>query len=146
MGYYSRVSGAFFITPPITYAELKNAGYDEITPDSKPRERYVNLHEGWGELSLIVKSTTVDTPDGFLTTVTANEVAACEELMKAYHITASIERLISDFGETHQIAGSVYVYGEEDGDIWRIRINDNVVSEERPKLVWPDGTTTDTGR
>lgn len=138
MGYYSRASGKLQLDPPITYKELVDAGYDVDNPPYGHNE--LPLKDGWQELYFYLRRDVRVKDEGRLEVITTSEVLPTDESQKMYGIYDSVKRLVSDFGGTHRITGAITIYGEEEGDISRIRIVDNEVIDERPKLLWPDGT------
>lgn len=144
MGYYSRLSGSVSISPFIGYLELKNAGYDL---DKKNYREEIELLGGYGELYFELDTEAVDTMEGVLTRIAAVSVEVYDgDEMKAYGLVDSLMKVVADFGESHRFNGAIYVYGEEGGDIWRVLVDDNVVKEEHPQLIWPDGQSTKLGR
>jgi hypothetical protein len=141
VGYYTRLSGGFNIEPPITYGEFIAAGYNEedlVTP-----KKDLDLLGGHGELFFTIQRTRQKTTVGYKVDVTCSRVDAYEDQMKCYGLSDSVKRLVVDFGRTHTFSGTVNAFGEEDGDIWRIKalVNGEMI-EEHPKLVWPDGSTS----
>lgn len=147
MGYYSRLSGGFKIDPPITYREFVDAGYDMEDITSRTySDNTLDLLDGWGELyfTLDIETEQRVEDEGEVTVrkITSSRIDAYDDQMKAYELSKSVSRLVKDFGSTHTFSGTVMVHGEEDGDIWRIRFQDNEALEERPSLQWPDGSVT----
>jgi hypothetical protein len=141
MGYESRLSGGFDIEPPITYREFITAGYDEdqlVTPKLD-----LDVKGGWGEIFFVMNRERVKTDDGYKVAVYSDRIECYEDSMKAYGLDDSIKHLQMTFTNDHKFSGSIRICGEEDGDIWRIRVQDNnTFVTEHPKLVWPDGSTT----
>jgi hypothetical protein len=138
MGYYSTARGGFQIDPPITFSELVAAGY-ELSGAVKDRQ-WLELKDGWGELFFVLDVDELQTEDGVLTVIKTDRIETTDESQKMYAINDSVVTLVKDFGAKHQFDGKVVTYGEEDADVNRIRIVQNEVFNERPQLLWPDGS------
>jgi hypothetical protein len=140
MGYYSRLSGGFDIEPPITYKEFLAAGYSEealVTPKVD-----LDIQGGYGELFFTINRERVKTDDGYTVAVWCDRIDPYDDQLKAYGVNDTIKHLEAVFGPTHTFTGTVRIFGEEDGDIWRIRADGSKFITEHPKLVWPDGSTS----
>lgn len=53
----------------------------------------------------------------------------------------NLHRAVTKAG--HTITGSFLIWGEDHGDVSRISFRDGGIFDERPKLLWPDGTQED---
>lgn len=150
MGYYSHAQGSVKITPPITYKELIDAGYDienaKTNQGWDPFDYGLTLRDGWGELFFQLETENRDTDSGRLQVIWTDTINANDESMKMYEIVKSAQTAVRDFGDTHSFHGTVIVFGEEGGDIWRLRFDGGNVYEEHPELRWPDGSTSDVRR
>src|SRR6266702_286980 len=131
MGYYSRLTGSIKINPPLTAAELREHSW--LT---KPEPLTVFV-------SVVKKR--VDTDTGYTVTLAGSEIVpTTEDELNVNHLQTELEGIAAIPG--HSFDGYIYAYGEEQGDIWRITIRDGQVVEEKPKVVWPDGTEHEVGR
>lgn len=135
--------GSIAINPPISWAELE--GHPEFVPTGDWRHDY--SREAW----LKVSETKTRTPEGILVRRTATHIIPREpveggrwrlfdhvqDIWEAYRLTPD--------GTPREFAGEIRVHGEYTGEktpnVWRVIMADNVPHAERPKLLWPDGTT-----
>lgn len=126
MGYNTRLEGSIKIIPPLSAAELRE--HPEVSnSDSR-------------SVAVPVVKQRKDTDEGYTVVLEGREITpTTDEEHKAYGL---IDELCdyANFYPGHEYSGYIYCYGEESGDIWRVSIKDGKVLEERPKIVWPDGT------
>ena len=126
MGYNTRLEGSIKITPPLSAAELRE--HPEVS-NSDVRS-----------VAVPVVKQRKDTDDGYTVVLEGREIVpTTEEDHKAYGLLDELRQYVT-FYPGHTYSGYIYCYGEEQGDIWRVSIKDGKVLEERPKIVWPDGT------
>lgn len=132
MGYYSTVTGQLVIKPGLLTADLGDLA-DEAADDYD----LIAKNEGTeGTLALDGNGKIVVVPGTFKTVVECR----FEDDFKAYTLTQSVQAVVNlAKSKDAKVNGILYVYGEENADIWRIRVEDNVVYEEKPTLVWPNG-------
>ena len=62
---------------------------------------------------------------------------------KFYGIDDEVKRLIEAVKAHTTVSGTIIGVGEEQPDIWRIVIKDNVATREEAQIVWPDGSPAD---
>lgn len=126
MGYNTRLEGSIKIAPPLSAVELRE--HPEVS-NSDIRS-----------VAVPVVKQRKDTNDGYTVILEGREIVpTTEDEHKAYGLLDEL-RQYATFYPDHAYSGYIYCYGEEQGDIWRVSIKDGKVLEERPKIVWPDGT------
>lgn len=139
MGYYTRMDGDIKITPPITYKEFVQAGYDLGT---KEYGNWLPLKDGYHEFGFNIETRNEVTDTGRLQVIWAEWISPADDDTKAYGWKKAFDVLLVDFGANHQFTGVVMCYGEEGGDVWRIVWRDNKPVQEQPELRWPEGDLT----
>lgn len=130
MGYHSHISGEITIDPPIPWAELQGSPF-VCTPDQDEWDRLT-----W--LRLVEES--VQTDEGTLIRKQAVAIRPSEaDELRVDGLDRDVQAII-DAHPGHVFDGVLLVRGDESPDIWRVRIADGRAVEERPRIVWPDGT------
>ena len=124
MGYYSSLSGQIDIDPPLDARELRTCVWLRPT---------ANIH-------VEISETQVDTDDGVLTKKSGPTLVPYGEHTKAYDLEENVSAFVAEYAGSHRCNGSITVEGEDAGDVWRIRVVNNVVVRETARVVWPDGT------
>ena len=130
MGYTSYISGEITIRPPITWDELQDSPFT-LTPERNEWDRltWLKLHEE-----------VVQTSEGILIRKVAVAIRPSEaDELRVYDLDQDVQAII-DAHPGHTFDGVMVVRGEQSPDIWRVRIIDGRAVEERPRIVWPDGT------
>jgi hypothetical protein len=143
MGYYTRVDGEIVITPPLSWSEMNDAG---VHPrDGYSHDRWIARRHRHGRMTemdvavrvittpLDVYSSAVNPPEGVAL------VETWDDESKVYYIEEDLKTMIAQF-PGHTIAGEQRMEGEDNLDVWKLQVKDNVVEAIYPKLVWPDGT------
>ncbi|MGR6922621.1 DUF6205 family protein [[Actinomadura] parvosata] len=133
MGYTSHITGEITVTPPIPWGELQSnpAGPFYRTSDNKEWDRLT-----W--LRLVEEP--VETRDGTLIRKQAIAIRPSEaDELRVDGLGREVQAIL-DAHPGHTFDGVLLVTGEESPDIWRVRIIDGRAVEERPRIVWPDGT------
>ncbi|MFG3439894.1 DUF6205 family protein [Nonomuraea sp. NPDC047897] len=130
MGYTSRLSGEITINPPIPWGELQGSPFVR-TPDN----------DEWDRLTwLRLVEDTVETDDGTLIRKQAIAIRPSEaDELRVHGLDRDVQAII-DAHLGHTFEGLMLVRGEESPDIWRVSVQDGCAVEERPRIVWPDGT------
>jgi hypothetical protein len=130
MGYESHWAGQVHITPPLTWAEIKN-----------------DRSKGFQDLKLRLDEHTEDTPTGQVRTVTA---AVIEPLTgsayNGYAIEAELQSVI-DAHPGHEFAGAIEAKPLDPGGTpWRYVIQGRTVARQEPTTVWPGEEAADLER
>ncbi|MEC4016049.1 DUF6205 family protein [Streptomyces sp. H27-D2] len=121
MGYESHWTGEVRISPPLTWAEIR----DSRSP-------------GLQDLKLRLTETVVDTATGQITTVAAiGIVPLTAEAYNGYTIEEELQSLL-DAHPQHEFVGAITARGPE-GNHWRYVVRDRRVERQEARLVWPDG-------
>lgn len=132
MGYNTHVTGEFRVTPRLDqdlsdFRSYFSEDYEnELFAENMGEEETVGLVNG---------EITVIPGDGY-----TSVQPRFNEPHKAYELESDVQeflRRVKAHGNT--VNGVFKCYGEEDGDIARIRIEDNAYHSERPTLRWPNG-------
>lgn len=129
MGYYSNADGTLVCTPACS-----------ILPDWAT--------DGDGDLVAEVSGepeTVGVLPDGSIGIIPGSQEAVFrirwDDQFKAYYTDSQIRTLVQHAAqEGCTVNGSITIVGEEQGDVSRIRVDNNQVIVEQAQLVWPDGT------
>lgn len=122
MGYYTSVHGELTIEPPLAWNEFRDS------PFAVPRK-----HEIW----LAVEEESKQTTEGVLTVKRATRVVTWDESFKAYEFDGQLQKLVDAF-PGHTFAGLFEGEGEENDDMWRVRVRNGNVERIKPRIVWPD--------
>lgn len=127
MGYNSRLTGQINIDPPLTFAELS-----EVAPSINSR----------GLFHFDILEEEIETDEGILTKQSSSKIVVSnDDELRAYDAEQELRDLVTAvacFGR--KFTGSILVRGDENGDIWRLRVVDfDKVIREDAKVVWPDG-------
>ncbi|WP_035796428.1 DUF6205 family protein [Kitasatospora mediocidica] len=125
MGYTTKVSGQFTITPPLSWREIKDS------PFASPR---------WdaSDLVLRVEATAVDTEDGQLVRKSASALVMREiSEYNCRNLMAQVQKAVDDF-PGHEWSGRLDCEGEENADLWRVVIRDGKAVRVEPRIIWPD--------
>jgi hypothetical protein len=131
MGYTSYLSGEITIHPPIPWGELQDSPFVR-TPDRNEWDRLTWLR---------LVEDTVQTDEGTLIRKQAIAIRPSEaDELRVYDLGREVQAIIDAHGEGRTFDGILLVCGDESPDIWRVRIIDGRAVEERPRIVWPDGT------
>lgn len=124
MGYNTRVSGSIAIRPPISAAELR--AHPEFT--SEDASAHIETAQ---EIML--------TDDGELTRISGVAIVPWgEDRFKAYDLVETVQAIVSAFPD-RTYTGRFDCAGEDDGDLWRLKVQDGRAVEIRPRIVWPGG-------
>ncbi|MFI5525026.1 DUF6205 family protein [Streptomyces platensis] len=127
MGYCTRVTGEFTITPPLTWSEIKDSPY--LDGDA---------HTGRLDVKLSIAEEQVDTKDGpLLRRSAAALVPAWDDSFKAYDLIDHVQDAIDSF-PGHAFTGRLECEGEEAGDLWRVVIRDGRAVRIEPRIIWPE--------
>ena len=127
MGYYSYVRGSISFDPPLTHKEIQEI--QNMASDSN-----------W-VFELDIEIRVRDTEEGELSYSTCNSIqSASEDQIKAYDAVEDLKTLVRRIPSPRTFNGEFRIEGEESGDIWRLRVVNGTVVEERAMVVWPDGT------
>lgn len=127
MGYNTRVTGRITIDPPIPWGVV--SGSEFLPPHLGGGER------NWG-LRFVIREDTVDTDEGRSTKLSAVGVEAPKEPFKAYSIQEELQSVVTEFGEGHQFEGFLHCEGDEQGDVWRLMVEDGQVVKVTSRVVW----------
>lgn len=145
MSYFTSVTGSIGITPPITWGELREAGQNL---DAK-----VPGTVDYGQVRLRVDEREVETDEGVLTVREGTTIIPWNEDAYRADPTAMqdvVRRFIGAFCSPQtqglddamvfrQWSGYLEGEGEEQGDVWRLWVDNDGVHVTRAQLVWPAG-------
>jgi hypothetical protein len=128
MGYTTRVSGEFVITPALAWQEYKDSRF---APDNM-KSRY--------EPSLIlrVSEDSVDTDQGPLLRRTATALVMRQiDEYRERGLVDEVQDAVDAF-PGHSWSGRLECAGEENLDAWRVVIRDGRAVRVEPTITWPD--------
>lgn len=131
MGYNTRLSGQITISPPLRWTQYKDSpfyGSEQARDNGKG-------------ICLVEQRDVVDTDDGPLEKRTATRVVfAWDYPVKLYNAVDELQALVDEY-PGHEFIGEFRAEGEDFGDIWLLRVNDDRKAERvLPTITWPDGT------
>lgn len=126
MGYYTRVSGEIQIDPPITWGELTGSPFLEDSSE-------------WRQVRLAVDIERIETDEGTLTKRSASRIVPSgEDSYKCYEIEDHLRTLVKEFGNGRDFTGRLDGEGEENGDMWRMRVDGDLKVEMiKVEPAWP---------
>jgi len=134
MGYDSRVEGDIFIEPKVSHKLM-----DELMAKNfaqKPEDKY---YKGGRELVVDYSKSKQLTDEGVLISYRGFAITCpWDGPHKAYTIIDDLKEIIFILGPGYTYKGFLQISGEEDGDLWRLRIKDGKVEEVHPTIVWPE--------
>lgn len=121
MGYESHWTGEVHITPPLTWAEIKN-----------------DRSRGFQDLKLLLDETVEDTPTGQASTVTASVISPLTGgAYNGYDVEAELQSVI-DAHPGHEFTGALEARPLDPGGTpWRYVIQGRTVVRQEPRTVWP---------
>lgn len=123
MGAYdSRHTGNIVITPPLTWAQIKN-----------------NTAQGLQDLRLFLNETVQDTPTGQSTIITSHAIVpAVSGSYSGYDIQTELQSIIDAF-PANEFDGSIEARPEDpSGAPWRFIIRDRTVIRQVARYEWHD--------
>lgn len=134
MGYGTKVTGYITIVPPLNAAELREHPGFQLTATGQAR---------WGrgyqqECYIEVERHTEPTTEGETVTLTGPRILIVgPDESFSRNLEEQLQAIVTEYYPLgHEFAGYLQLLGE-DGDIWRIVVQGDCVTEVRPKLVWP---------
>lgn len=130
MGYNSRLTGFIDIDPPLTFSEIR-----EMRRESAQTS-------GRGLFYFDIKEDDVETNEGVLAKQTCPRISVANgSELRAYDAEAELREMVRwAAAEGRRFIGTILVLGEENGDIWRLRVSDDgKVIKETAEITWPDG-------
>lgn len=123
MGAYdSHFTGRITITPPLTWAQIKN-----------------NTANGLQDLKLITTETVTDTPTGQTKAITGDAIVPLtSSAYSGYNIHTELQSLLDAYPR-NEFAGAIEARPEDPhGDPWRYIIRDRTVIRQEPRTTWVD--------
>lgn len=129
MGYITRFTGELTITPPLTWAEIRDSPF---SPDRFEDNRL--------DVKVRVEESEADTDDGLVIRRPGVAlVPAYDDEMRGYDIVEHVQRFIDTYPQ-HTLSGRFDCEGEETGDLWRLEVHDGRAVKVTPRIVWPYGS------
>jgi len=128
VGYESHWTGEVRITPPLTWAEIKNG----------------RQAPGFQDLRLRTIETVEDTDSGQIRIVTADAVVPVRaDAYNGYSVDEELQAAV-DAHPGREFAGAIEARPcDPDGMPWRYVVRERRVVRQEPRLVWPDDTPAD---
>jgi len=128
MGYNTSVTGRIEILPPLSWGQFKDSIFHENS-------------DTWTDVVFDVEEVAFETDEGLMTRIQAIAVIpASEDGYKAYNIQEELQRLVNVFWPRHGFKGRLEGDGQDNGDMWRLYVNDETgaVYKVKAKIVWPE--------
>ncbi len=137
MGYYTRVTGRIEIHPPIPWGRVKDSGYLAGDPYGWPKNDgsvllRVDEHHREVELGYVVEKAAIAIDP------------SSEDSYRAYSVDTDVQRIVDQYGKGHTFTGYLHGEGEENGDVWRVYVDEyHLVHRVEPAVSWPSGPWDD---
>lgn len=126
MSYYTDMTGRVDISPPLTWAEIKNS------------KHYPGSREfGSTDLAFELCERDLDMVDGTLHVVTAVAIVPIDGETNGRTAEAELRELVEVFGHAHAFSGRIDGEGEDNVDMWRLKVADNAVTKYKAIITWP---------
>lgn len=133
MGYNTTFNGGLAIEPPLNWSEIQRSP----SWPGHPNQRDRGFARDFYGAHLHITQEEVDTPEGVLIRRECNLVTVEGDELRADAVMNSLRRLALDFGADHEFIGTITAEGEDNSDIWRIRIVGREVVQEDSVVLWP---------
>lgn len=134
MGYSERVDGEIMFHPPLTWKQIKESGFwrdPEMERRGNWRERYQR------NLRLELTEKVAETDTGLTKVVEAFRLVPTEkDEQSAGRLMTDLKEFVAKYGEGRSFSGEIEVQGEENGDVWKARVERGETVEIRAVLVW----------
>ena len=131
MGYITRAEGIIRIIPPVKWDEVNNSPY--LPQGYPPADDKLDL-------AFVINESQRDTPEGLLL---AREVVGIKprwgEEARNYRIVENLQEIANTFRD-RAFVGRFDMEGEENGDIWRLKMVGRIATRFEPEIVWPEGS------
>jgi hypothetical protein len=129
MSYHTYMWGEITIEPPIAWHLLKDSKY---LPE--------NTNEHWTDLCFRVETETVETDRGPLTVIQAVAIHSENEERRGDKAEAELADILQQFGEGRTFTGRIDAEGEENKDMWRLKVVDGKAAKFAPQIIWPEAS------
>lgn len=127
MGYLTQVTGEIQITPPLTWKEIQEKGYQLGFPE-----------ECWTSVQVHIHEEEQNTDEGVLTRRTGiTLIPACSEPYKAHSLVQHVQKIIDTF-PGHEFTGYLECDGDETGDLWRLYVKHREAYKVLPTIIWEE--------
>lgn len=132
MSYTGSVKGAFTISPPLKWSEIKNSRfYLDDKPDSRDDPGVV----------LDVERADEETDSGVSIVFTSSVAVPWRESFDCRNLEGDVQALVVEMAESGRtVQGQMVVSGDWVGDIWRVVADEQGVRKEMARFQWPDGS------
>jgi Family of unknown function (DUF6205) len=121
MGYKANFTGEIAITPPLTWARIRQPFGDRILQDLRIRQ----------------DEDVRDSDEGQVKVITGVAVEPTSSYGSGYGMVDDLQALVDVHGSGHQFTGHIEATSEE-GDKWRLAVRDGQAVQVHPRIVWPD--------
>jgi len=127
VGYYSTITGAITIAPPLTWTEYKDSGF-------APGPR--NL----AAVALRTHEEPRDGEGGVMFVRWADGIVpATDERIRAYDLDDEVQAIVDAYRSGHTFSGYLEIVGDEQGDLWRLYVWNGRAIRVEPTITWPAG-------
>ena len=145
MGYNTRVTGEIQIMPPITYREMQVMGLKKTDiPYANANLYYLLRDRNYADVAVRVELQQRDTDEGVLTAVAGVAIVpAWEDEFKAYTIEEDLRAIVTALnkvspGVARTFHGRLDGEGEENTDMWRLKVVNGEVKIFHATIVWDE--------
>jgi hypothetical protein len=133
MGYRTRVEGEFSVSPPLSWKEIRESPFRNYGPGNAGRSyKATDI-----DLLLEVNEEETETEEGVMIVRTASRFTMPHyDDYRAHNLLEQVQRIVDMFGE-HKFSGRLECEGEDNTDIWRVKIHSGIATKVKPEILWP---------
>jgi hypothetical protein len=127
MSYHHHIRGAIEIVPPLPWGKIRDSSH--LPPLARSTGK---------ELKFVITVEQIDTDQGILTKKTAAAVVdAWPGENRARTLIDELQTLVDQHPD-HQFIGMLELFGEDNTDMWRVKVRGRAVVRIEPQITWPD--------
>ncbi len=124
------IRGRITITPPLSWAQIKDSPY--LRDNARSPRTWTSP-----DVLLEVTETTVPTDDGELTRRQALAIVPDDGDTSARTMIYDVQDIIDAYPD-HEFTGRFDCEGEQNADIWRVIVRDRKAVRVDARIVWPE--------
>lgn len=128
MGYETNMNGEIEIVPPIPWKYVRESVF--LPDNARSGDRFNRC-----DIMFRIEEKRVDRDEGIMVVRSAVALVPTHSTYEG-NILARLQEVIDAFPE-HEFRGRIDGVGEENEDMWRLKVVDRIATRFTPKLVWP---------
>lgn len=133
MSYSTQFTGRIEISPPIPWHLVEGSRY--LSPAER---RTQGLRPTYTDLVFVVRTEKRDTDEGVLTVVNVVAIEGVDDETRGDAAGGELEDIVKEFGQGRTFTGVIEALGEENTDMWRLKVIDGKVIRFEPTITWPE--------